>query len=57
MRLGLRCRIVHDWRLASDIDNPRDLSLLEDRVGFEDLGRPAEEDENGLALGTGGERH
>ena len=27
-RLGLRCRIVHDRRLAIDIDLPEDLALI-----------------------------
>jgi len=28
-RLGLSCRVVHDWRLAADVDHPADLSLLQ----------------------------
>ncbi len=28
-RLGLVCRVVHDWRLAADVDHPADLALLQ----------------------------
>jgi 2-phospho-L-lactate guanylyltransferase len=27
-RLGLRTRVVYDWRLASDLDVPADLALV-----------------------------
>lgn len=28
-RLGLACQVVRDWRLATDVDHPSDLALLE----------------------------
>jgi 2-phospho-L-lactate guanylyltransferase len=37
-RLGLRCRIVHDWRLAFDVDTPAELAVLRERVVLPPLG-------------------
>jgi len=34
-RLGLTVRAVHDWRLASDVDTPADLALLEREAGLD----------------------
>jgi 2-phospho-L-lactate guanylyltransferase len=30
-RIGLRCRVVHDFRLATDVDLPEDLALVRGR--------------------------
>lgn len=30
-RLGLRCRVIHDFRLANDVDLPDDLALVRSR--------------------------
>jgi 2-phospho-L-lactate guanylyltransferase len=40
-RLGLRCNVVDDWRLSSDVDLPADLVLVAPAGAKPQTGRPA----------------
>lgn len=39
-RIGLACHVVHDWRLAADVDDPVDLALVSTRGDEDDAPRP-----------------